>query len=241
MIYTISVLRYRKGDEKSHWQNFSYESKSSNDTVATALLELNMRAELKDIEGNPAERIEWECSCLQKKCGACAMVVNGRPRLACDSVLESLKTDIIKLMPLKKFPVVRDLMVDRSIMYENLKLLKIWLNEDAELSEYYRDLQYDASECLQCGCCLEVCPNFYAEGRFFGMAAVPLTTRVLTQTDKENFKKLTKLYNKHVFEGCGKSLACKDICPKKIDTEQLLVNANALAVWKRKKDKKEKK
>ena len=50
-------------------------------------------------------------------------------------------------------------------------------------------------------------------------------------------KEIAKLYARHTFAGCGKSLACKDICPKGIDTEKLLVNANAMAAWKRRKGK----
>ena len=57
-------------------------------TVATALRELNDRNPLTDMDGNPAAEIQWECNCLQKKCGACAMLVNGLPMLACDANLE---------------------------------------------------------------------------------------------------------------------------------------------------------
>lgn len=163
------------------------------------------------------------------------MVINNRPRLACDAKLSDYDSDRIRVEPLRKFPVVCDLVVDRSILYENLKTLKLWLKEDSELSDYYRDLAYEGSECLQCGCCLEVCPNFYDGGSFFGMATVPITTRLLTEMSKKDYQDIAKEYAKHTFDGCGKSLACRDVCPKNIDTEKLLVNANAMAIWKRKK------
>ena len=239
MIYTISVLRHERGAENSFWQDFSYEAKTDGDTVATALSELNGRDVFTDRSGSPARKIEWECSCLQKKCGACAMVINGRPRLACDADLSGLKSDTVKVEPLRKFPVVCDLIVDRSVMFENLKTLKLWLAEDSILSDSEQPLAYEASECIQCGCCLEVCPNFYAGGTFFGMSSVPITTRLLTEMSPKAYKKLAALYTKHTFEGCGKSLACKDVCPKKIDTEKLMVNANALALWKRKQRNKD--
>lgn len=233
--YKLTVLRRKNAKSEPFWQTFYHESKSEADTVATALLELNAREKPTDAEGNAAEPIRWECSCLQKKCGACAMIVNGRPMLACDAVLKDVeKKGEVRVEPLRKFPVVCDLIVDRSILAENLKTLNAWLTEEARLPDKRRETAYKASECLQCGCCLEICPNFYAGGKFFGMAGVPVTTRLLAETDVKMRKQLAKLYAKHEFAGCGKSLACADVCPKKIDVSELLVNANALAIWKKK-------
>ena len=87
--------------------------------------------------------------------------------------------------------------------------------------------------CLQCGCCLEVCPNFYAGGKFYGMAAGIPASKLLAQLDKGKRKALAKQYDKHFYSGCGKSLSCKDICPAGIETDALMVNSNALAVFKR--------
>ena len=233
MKYTIRILRRDRGSTESYIQDFEYETENDSDTAATALTSLNSREALTDISGLPARAIEWECSCLQKKCGACAMRINGRPGLACDAVLADFGKNIIELEPLRKFPVICDLTVDRSILFENLKTLRLWLAQTSDPSDKMQELAYESSECLQCGCCLEICPNFYAGGKFFGMSAVPVTTRLLAQMSKAEYKEISRLYSKHIFSGCGKSLACRDICPKKIDTEKLLVNANALAVWKR--------
>lgn len=232
MKYIVKVLRRERGEKDSRFDIFSYSSDNAADTVAAMLTNLNSRDELLDINGEKKRPIEWECSCLQKKCGACAMVINSRPRLACDAVLSELGSEITA-EPLRKFPVVCDLIVDRSILYENLKALGLWLKSDAAISEKYMQLNYEASECIQCGCCLEICPNFYAGGKFYGMAAVPLTTRLLTESELKECRDTARLYARHVFAGCGKSLSCKSVCPKGIDTEKLLVNANAIAVWRR--------
>ena len=228
MKYDIVILRRDRNSDKSYFESFEYTSQTPSDTVATALNYLNST-------GIPDRKIEWECSCLQKKCGACAMVICGKPMLACDAVLSGLKGKSITIEPLKKFPIVCDLVVDRSILYDNLKKLKLWLKEDALQGDSYADLVFEASGCLQCGCCLEICPNFYSGGNFFGMSAVPITMRLLSESDKKDYKEIARLYSRHIFEGCGKSLSCKNVCPKGIDTQELLVNANALAVWKRKK------
>ena len=234
----IYVLRRERGSQESYWETYDYTSRTDNDTVATALTRLNEAGARDDSSGHAARPIEWECSCMQRKCGACAMVINGRPRLACDTKLAEAAGGVVRVEPLRKFPVVCDLMVDRSILFDNLKTLKLWLRSDAQLADRDQELAYESSECIQCGCCLEVCPNFYAGGRFFGMSAVPVTTRLLTEMDAGERRELTKLYTEHIYDGCGKSLACQDICPKHIETEKLMVNANAFAIWKRKRFKK---
>ena len=235
--YTIFILRRERGARQACWERFVYGSETDHDTVASALRGLNDREPLTNAAGAPVRRIEWECSCLQKRCGACAMLINGRPRLACDARLSEFSEGEIWLEPLKKFPPVCDLVVDRSILFENLKRMRLWLRTDAELADGDQELAYAASGCIQCGCCLEVCPNFYPGGSFFGMAAVPIATRLLTEMPTKEARELARLYAAHAFEGCGKSFACKNICPRGIDTEELMVNANALALWKRKRRK----
>ena len=242
MKYIISITRCRRFSSDRYIQKFAFElldlnfeTDDATMNIASVLTSLNRRDPLVDVDGNPADEILWECSCLQKKCGACAMVINGRPSLACDVMLKDCRKEEIKIEPLHKFPLIADLMVDRSILYENLKTMRIWLEKEADIADRDRETVYEASECIQCGCCLEVCPNFYAGGNFFGMSTVPLTTKLLSESDLRDMKETAKLYARHTFEGCGKSLACKNVCPKKIDTERLMVNANAMAVWKRKK------
>ena len=225
----LKIKRRLSPDSEPYWQNFFYESQSSADTVATALNWLNEQPALQDTEGKAAEAIRWECSCLQKKCGACAMVINGRPGLACDARLAEYKEEVV-LEPLRKFPVVCDLVVDRSAMQESLKTLQLWFSRGEHEAQ---PAGYEASLCLQCGCCLEVCPNWSLENSFAGMAAAVPMTRVLTAMDKEERKEIGELYRSHVFEGCGKSLACRNICPAGIDIDRMLVNSNAAAVWKR--------
>ena len=231
MKYRIDIERYSP-EKKSYIESFYYETDSETETVANALAFLNLQSNLKNVDGQDAEPIGWDCGCMQKKCGACAMVVNGRPALACDSRL-SRCGKVIRLSPLKKFPVVRDLIVDRSVMFENLKTIKLYFEDNADFSEKAAGIAYEASRCLQCGCCLEVCPNFIAGGTFTGMASAVPVTRLFAELPAEKIKELSKLYNKHIFEGCGKSLACRNICPAKIDIEKMLVNSNAAAVWKR--------
>ncbi len=228
----LDILRRETGDGPSFLQSFRYGTEDETATIATALTELNNRSELRDEAGEAVPPIRWECSCLQKKCGACAMVIDGIPRLACDVKLTDCG-DRIRLEPLKKFPVVADLVVDRTAMQDNLKAIRLWMEDQAEMKGRAMDVAYEASRCLQCGCCLEVCPNFYAQGSFTGMASAVPFSRLLAELPASRQKEASRLYSRRFFEGCGKSLSCRNICPAGIDVDRLLVNSNAVAVWKR--------
>ena len=225
MKYTLQILRRNAPGEKPVWKAYELETETESVTVATALSMINKTL--------PAEeKIMWDCSCLQKKCGACAMLINGKPGLACARRLADYG-DHIRLEPLKKFPLVEDLIVDRGIMSENLKMMEVYLKGEALVNEKRNELSYEASRCLQCGCCLEVCPNYMANNGFTGMAGAMPLSRIINELNKSDLKEVSKTYNRYVYEGCGKSLACVDICPAGIKIEDLLVNSNAIAVWKR--------
>lgn len=234
----FNILRTDPADHVQYMQSFFFHVKREDATVATALSLINEADDIEDIDGKKViTPIVWECSCLQKKCGACAMVINDRPALACNVRLSELKKNEVTLKPLSKFPVVEDLMVDRSILYDNLKEMNLWLKDKAytEPSDY--DMAYEGSRCLQCGCCLEVCPNFYPGGVFFGMAAFTPTTRLLAEMGEDQKKELYAEYKKHIYDGCGKSLACRNICPAEIPIDRLMIQSNAMVIWKRHRTK----
>ncbi|MBR1851757.1 MAG: 4Fe-4S dicluster domain-containing protein [Lachnospiraceae bacterium] len=239
----IRILRRKSMFLEEYWQSIFFETTDENATVAYVLNQMNRTKGLTDAEGKKVELpIRWECSCLQKKCGACAMVINGRPRLACDTELrefqkkkkgnETNQISEIRLEPLRKFPVVADLIVDRSIMFENLRIMKTWVNGSGKVADKHSDEAYEASRCLQCGCCLEICPNFYPGGEFFGTAAFVPAARLLATLSVEEQQAIKEQYEQHVYAGCGKSLACRDVCPAGIDVDHLLSSSNGIAVWR---------
>jgi succinate dehydrogenase / fumarate reductase iron-sulfur subunit len=225
MKYQLRIKRQKEPDSESYWQDIEYLCEDGEkETVATVL---------QAVENGTAgiEPVAWECSCLQKKCGSCAMVIDGRPGLACAFFLNEHKgKKPITVEPLRKFPVIRDLIVDRSVMQENLKKIQAWMETEAVVPcEKKRELMYDASRCLQCGCCLEVCPNYLAGDEFYGAAGAMPISRIINATGKKDSMNKKKSYYEHVYKGCGKSLACLDICPANIKTDRTLSSLNALA------------
>lgn len=223
----LSILRRENAQASPYWQNILYETDNLQETVASALTVINESGEFLDTGGNKVEPIRWQCSCLQKKCGACAMIIDGRPGLACGARLKDYAgKKKLKIEPFRKFPVIADLMVDRSILFENLKTLKLWREESISLSDSSTETAYETSRCLQCGCCLEVCPNYSISEEFFGAAGFVPTIRLLTSLTGAEQKKIKESYLKHSYSGCGKSLACASVCPAEIEIEKLLVNTN---------------
>ena len=233
MNYTIRVKRQADKGAAPFWQDFDIAAEGAL-SIAAVLTTINERAELTDASGNRAEPIAWERSCQVKKCGACAMRINGLPRLACSTFLNDLDGQTVTLEPLSKFPVVRDLIVDRSVVFDKIKQIQLWLESDARMAEKTHEIRYQSARCLMCGCCLEVCPNFDAGKNFTGAISPVNAFRIFNEErDASHRRAMAKAYRKRYFEGCGKSLSCHNICPAEIPVEELMVRSNAAAVWGR--------
>ena len=133
----VRILRQDDPTSKPYWQYFAADV-SDDMSVASLLDHINFNDDIMDENGNKTTRIGWECSCLQAVCGSCAMVINGRPSLACDTFLRDLKGDVISIQPLTKFPVIHDLIVDRTSISENLKKTDISLLSSASIFRAFK-------------------------------------------------------------------------------------------------------
>lgn len=224
----VMIKRQKAMDTEPYWQTFLYRGEL--DVTVAAVLEcLNSTENLCDIDGQPAEFIRWSCSCMQNVCGACAMVINGRPAMACNTFLRDLNTDRLVLEPLSKFPTVTDLLVDRNIIYENLKAAELYLGEYEPLSAKAHAKQeqqlYSAGKCMKCGLCLEVCPNFSKGQKFFG-AQFANEVYLLHSQSKDRKKQLIEEYREHFASGCSKALSCQAVCPAGISTLSAILTLN---------------
>ena len=213
----VKIKRQAAYGTPSYWQSFSFDD-GGVQTVAGILDHLNQCECLTDIDGKPAGHINWECSCMQEVCGACAVVANGKPCLACGEFVDTDTETELVIEPLSKFPVLADLVVDRSCIQEHQKDALVFLGgqRSSDLSEL--EQQYSVAKCMKCGLCLEVCPNFVGpKGDFYG-AVLANEAYLMQSLSAERKRDLKKQYNKHFARGCSKSLACSDICPAKIST-----------------------
>lgn len=220
----IEIIRQISPVTKPYAERFDYVG-PDNISVAALLDHLNTNDDLINDKGEKTGRIGWECSCLQASCGACAMVINGSPALACEVFLNRLKGDIIRISPLKKFPVIHDLIVDRSSIQENLKSANMYIGEYKPSSDRDTAHQYSAAKCLKCGLCLEVCPNYTSGKTFFG-AAFANDCYLVASRNREKAKEIGKIYKKHFGKDCSKSLSCMDVCPVGIQTIASIAKLN---------------
>jgi succinate dehydrogenase / fumarate reductase iron-sulfur subunit len=164
----VRVLRQDGPGEPSYWERHRvpYEADMN---VISVLQRIAQRATTAD--GRRVSPVTWDCNCLEEVCGACTMVINGRVRQACSALVDKLLAEQpaeIELRPMGKFPVIRDLNVDRQRLFRALKKIKGWIPVDGyyelgpgpRVSPAAQQTAYPLSECMSCGCCLEACPQY---------------------------------------------------------------------------------
>ena len=221
---TVKIKRQKTPESAAYWQSFTYDG-PKHATVSAVLDALNYTDDLFDVDGNPAARIRWECSCMQAMCGGCAMVINGVPALACATYADEVMGNELVLEPLSKFPVVGDLIVDRSIIYDNLIHAKAYLETIASNDKNQHKQQYSVAKCLKCGLCLEVCPNYRPGGDFFGAVLANESYLIASQTTDKKAP-VIKEYKTHFGAGCSKALSCQSVCPMGIETITSIMRMN---------------
>jgi len=220
----VRVLRQLFPGSQPYWETFDYDGPRDN-SIAGVLDYLNYHDDIVDIDGHATTRIGWECSCLQGMCGACAMVINGSPALACETFVRDLKGKDIEIRPLQKFTVIHDLVVDRSSIHENLKNANVYIWEYQPSEDRDEEHQYAAAKCLKCGLCLEVCPN-YVNGRTFFGAAFANDCYLAASRNRSKTEDIRRIYADHFGKHCSKSLSCMDVCPMKIPTLASIAKMN---------------
>src|SRR5208283_576889 len=122
----LRILRQDGEDSAPYWDEFSLPW-AENLNVIGCLMEIQLNPVNK--AGKTVNPVVWESNCLEEVCGACSMVINGKPRQACSALVDKLPQPIT-LRPLGKFRVVRDLVVDRSPMFQALAKVKAWMPID---------------------------------------------------------------------------------------------------------------
>ena len=222
----IKVKRQDAPEQTSRWETFEVEHRVGMNVIA-ALLEV--RRNPTTIAGQQVDPPVWDCNCLEEVCGACTMVINGRVRQACSAIIGEGPRGVgydVTLEPMTKYPVVRDLFVDRSRIFNALKDAKAWVNIDGthdlgpgpRYSEEEQNWRYKLSECMSCGCCMEACPQYTREGNFQGASIfgqIELFNSHPTGSMNADERTESTLSRGGVMD-CGNAQNCVEVCPKEI-------------------------
>jgi succinate dehydrogenase / fumarate reductase, iron-sulfur subunit len=166
--FEVRVLRQNAPDEPSYWERHRLEIEP--DMNVTSVLQ-RIAANARTVDDEKVAPVAYDANCLEEVCGSCTMLINGRTRQACSALVERLLEEQpgeIELRPMSKFPVVRDLVVNRSRLFRALEKINGWIPVDGyyekgsgpKQSQAEQEVRYPLSQCMSCGCCLEACPQY---------------------------------------------------------------------------------
>lgn len=218
-------LKIRRRDaprEEAYWEEFEIPYRP----------EMNVISCLMEIQKNPVNAkgrqttpVVWESTCLEEVCGSCSMVINGRVRQACSALVDRLSQPIV-IEPMSKFPIIRDLRVDRNVMFRSLQKVQAWIPIDGthdlgpgpRMSPKDQQVAYDLSRCMTCGCCLEACPQVNSRSEFMGAAILSQVRLFNSHPTGKMYadERLDILMGRGGLSDCGNAQACVEACPKEI-------------------------
>jgi succinate dehydrogenase / fumarate reductase, iron-sulfur subunit len=218
----LKIKRQESPKAPSRWEEFELVKKPGMNVIS-AMMEIALNPVTRD--GKATTAIAYDSNCLEEVCGSCAMRINGKARMACSALIDKLDQPIT-VEPLSKFPIVRDLAVDRSVLFENLKAVKAWVPVDGtydlgsgpRMSPSEQEERYPISRCISCCCCMEVCPQFNEQTGFVGAATIAQVKLFNEHPTGAALKheRLRALMGDGGIQECGYAQNCVEVCPKDI-------------------------
>lgn len=216
----VSIYRYNPETDREPYMK-DYEV----DTGGRDLMVLDILALVKEQDSS----LGYRRSCREGVCGSDGMNINGRNALACVTPLSEVAPGVLEgrkplvIRPLPGLPVIRDLVVDMTMFYDQYEKVKPWLQNDrpAPAVERYQSPEDRAKldglyECILCACCSSSCPSFWWNPeRFLGPAALLQSYRFLADSrDNATEERLSELDDPFSLFRCRGIMNCVAVCPK---------------------------
>lgn len=213
--YDFEILRTDLNG-KSHLEHFEVPK----DKISTVLEGLQYISE--NLDGT----LSFRHSCRMEICGSCSVEINGRPKMACSTIAESLGKDRIRINPLPHYEVIKDLVVDIEPFFDKYKKVKPYIiREEPEkiegelLQTPAQFKEYEPfSMCIKCGLCLAACPISGSDDDYLGPG--PLVAALRYNLDNRDQGKEVRLAIVGTDIGpsrCHFAGECTEVCPKDCD------------------------
>lgn len=217
---TFTIKRYHpESDTAPRWERFEIETESSM-TILQALIEIRETLDAT---------LTWRSSCRMGVCGSCAMVINGKPMLACNTRVYDVSEDSVKLEPLWNFEVQKDLVADIDPALEHHRRLKPFIiRDDAEaLADTDRELAQSPAElldymqfsyCMKCCACVAACPTVAMSDTFPGPMPLAAAYRYSADSRDDGFEERKALLeDQSSLPHCHYAGECSRVCPRGVD------------------------
>ena len=218
----IRIRRQDGPDKAPRWEMFAVPRRPQMNVISCLQY---IAANPTTTDGRATTPPVWDSGCLEEVCGACTMIINGKVRQSCSALVDKLE-EPITLEPMSKFPVIRDLFVDRQRLFDDLKRVKAWVPIDGTydlgpgppISQRVNEIRYPLSRCISCGCCLEACPQYTPTNQFVGAAVISQVRLFNDHPIGAAMKdeRLEIMMDEGGVADCGKAGNCVEVCPKQI-------------------------
>jgi succinate dehydrogenase / fumarate reductase iron-sulfur subunit len=212
---TFRIKRYdpEKGPD-SHWAEYAVIYEGS----------LTVLEGLFYLQENVDPSLAFRYCCRAAVCGSCAMYIDGRYRLACQTNVGHLG-ETVTIEPLPHVPVVKDLCWDMDGFFEKYEAIKPWIIRDSEFpeKETCQTIQDRAKlnnpvDCILCACCYSSCPSVWADERYLGPAALLWAYRFEADSrDEARRARLPAFNSEDGVYRCHTITNCVEACPKELN------------------------
>jgi len=195
---------------------------------------------LNEIKWKLDGSLSYRRSCGHGVCGSDSMMINGKNRLACQTLIRDLKQKrIIRVEPLKSFPVIKDLIVELDDLYErNLVVNPCFVNhtrppeKERLQSPKEREKIDDPSKCILCGSCTSSCPTYWFDKAYLGPAALLKAHRfIFDSRDQAAEERLAILNDRTGPYKCHAIFNCVETCPKDINVTGAISDLKKRILW----------
>jgi fumarate reductase iron-sulfur subunit len=215
---TITTLKYNPSDENSQPTFVDYTLEETPG--------MTLYIALSKIKASIDHDLSSDFVCRAGICGACGMIINGKPKLACRTLTSEFEDGKIELLPLPTFKLIKDLSVDTGSWMKNMSMrVNSWIvsNEEYDISKLEKRIEpevadevFELDRCIECGLCVAGCSTAIMREDFVGAVGLNRVARFSidphdSRTDEDFYELIGD--DEGIF-GCMSLLACEDHCPK---------------------------